>query len=299
MKVLITGGSGLVGKQLTKFLQSQNIQVVWLSRTKGVKNGIRSFLWDYKNAYIEEGAFEGVTHIVHLAGAGVFEKRWTKKYKKEIRDSRIETTKLLVEKAIKLNHLQAFISGSAIGIYGNSFNKTLLNETSEYGNDYLAQVTKEWEGATEPLINTSIRLAIIRTGIVLSEHGGALPAMINPIKAYIGSPLASGEQVISWIHINDLCGIFSKAITDNEIKGIYNGVAPYPVTNKVLTQVAAEVLQRPLIMPNVPGFALNIILGKEKAASVIQGIAVSAEKIRTSGFVFSYPEIKTALQNLL
>jgi uncharacterized protein (TIGR01777 family) len=299
MKILITGGSGLVGKQLTKSLQAQNIEVTWLSRTKGVKDGIKSFLWDYKKGYIEEEAFDGITHIVHLAGAGVFDKRWTKSYKKEIFDSRILTTKLLVEKALKLNGLEAFISGSAIGIYGNSMNSVPLTETALYGNDYLAQVTKEWEAATVPLENSSIRLAIIRTGIVLSEHGGALPAMINPIKAYIGSPLASGEQIISWIHIDDLCTIFSKAITDAAIKGTYNGVAPEPVTNKVLTQTAAAILHKPLVMPNVPSFALNILLGKEKAASVVEGIAVSAEKISATGFTFTYPDIKKALSDLL
>ncbi len=299
MKVLITGGSGLVGKQLTKSLQEQNIEVVWLSRTKGVKEGVKSFLWDYKTEFIEEEAFEGITHIVHLAGAGVFDKRWTKSYKKEIFDSRVLTTKLLVKKASKLNKLQAFISGSAIGIYGNSLNKDPLTETAQYGNDYLAQVTKEWEAATATLLNSPVRLVIIRTGIVLSDQGGALPAMTNPIKGYIGSPLASGEQIISWIHIDDLSRIFFNAITNSELKGIYNGVAPEPVTNKVLTQTAAEILRKPLLMPNVPAFVLNIVLGKEKAASVIQGIAVSSEKISATGFTYIYPSIKMALNDLL
>ncbi len=299
MKVLITGGSGLVGSELTKQLKSRGHEVVWLSRTAGIKNNVTCYAWDYKNNFIDPAAFSGVTHIVHLAGAGVFDKRWSETYKKEIYDSRIKTTKLLAEKTVGIAGLQAFVSGSAIGIYGNSMNDRMLEENTPAGNDFLAEVTKDWEDATALFEQRSVRTVKIRTGIVLAKHAGALPAMITPIKYGIGSPLGTGKQIISWIHIKDLCGIFAKAAEDESMHGAYNGAAPYPVSNEEFTKTAAIILHKPLVLPNVPAFAMNIVLGKEKAASVIEGIAVSALRIQKQGFAFKYPRLKEALSDLL
>lgn len=299
MKILITGGSGLVGSQLTNILKNKGIEVVWLSRTAGNKNGIESFKWDYKSKYIDTKAFNGVTHLVHLAGAGVFEKRWSPFYKKEIYESRIKTTELLVEYLPKMQQLKAVICGTAIGIYGNSLQVTLLDENANNGTDFLAKTTVDWEKAADLFGPTGIRTVKIRTGIVLAKGTGALPAITQPIKLYIGSPLASGEQIISWIHLDDLCNIFVKAIEDERMSGSYNGVAPMPVSNRVFTETAAKILKKPLILPNVPAFALNMILGKEKADSVVKGISVSASKIQHEGFIFKYPTLETALNNLL
>ncbi len=299
MKILITGGSGLVGSHLTQMLKNKGIEVVWLSRQAGVRNGIVSYKWDYKTSYIDHKAFEGITHVIHLAGAGVFERRWTAAYKKEIHDSRIETTKLLAKHLPDMPLLQAFISSSAIGIYGNSFQTTPLKEDAAQGKDFLARTTIDWEAAADLIGEQKIRIVKIRVGIVLAQPSGALPTMVKPIKLNIGSPLASGEQIISWIHIEDLCNIFIKAIEDSSMNGIYNGVAPNPVSNKTFTENAAEILHKPLIFPNVPAFALNFILGKEKACSVIQGIPASSVKIQQQGFSFKYPELKAALADLL
>ena len=299
MKILITGGSGLVGSRLTQMLINKGIEVKWLSRTAGKKDGIDCFRWDYKTNYIDEKAFEGVTHLVHLAGAGVFEKRWSASYKKEIYDSRIKTTQLLVQYLPKVQSLKAFVCGTAIGIYGNSLQKNLLEEDAGNGSDFLAKTTVDWEKAADTNIPPGIRTVKIRTGIVLAKDAGALPAMVQPIKFLIGSPLASGEQIISWIHLDDLCNIFIKAIEDEGMNGVYNGVAPTPLSNKVFSKTIAAVIKKPLIMPNVPAFALNVILGKEKAYSVVEGIPVSSAKIQKAGFTFIFPTLEKALNDLL
>lgn len=299
MKILITGGSGLVGTHLTQMLKNKGIEVVWLSRKGGVKNGIVSYKWDYKTSYIDPKALEGITHVIHLAGAGVFDKRWTASYKKEIHDSRIETTNLLAKHLSDMPQLQAFISSSAIGIYGNSFQIVPLKEEAVLGKDFLARTTIDWEAAADLIGSKNIRIVKIRVGIVLAKPGGALPAMVKPIKLNIGSPLASGNQIISWIHIEDLCNIFIKAIEDSSMNGAYNAVAPNPVTNEIFTRTAAQILHKPLILPNVPAFALNLILGKEKACSVVQGIPVSSTRIQEQGFSFKYPELQEALTDLL
>lgn len=299
MKVLITGGSGLVGSKLTKLLTNTGYEVVWLSRNSGVKNGVTCYKWDYKNNFIDPKAFEGVTHIVHLAGAGVFEKRWSEEYKKEILDSRVKATELLIKKAAEFSSIKACVCASAIGIYGNSYNTIPLNENADLGNDFLAEVTQKWELALDKFKTTAIRTVELRIGIVLAKEGGALQSIIAPIKYFIGSPLASGKQIISWIHIQDLCGMILKSIQDETMTGVYNAVGPNPVSNKEFTEVAAKIINKPLLMPNVPTFALELVLGKQKAASVVQGIAVSSSKIESSGFRFSYPTIESALNDLL
>lgn len=299
MKVLITGGSGLVGSELTKLLIHKGHEVVWLSRNSGVKNGITSYKWDYKNDFIDTKAFEGVSYIVHLAGAGVFEKRWSAAYKKEIADSRVKATELLIRKATEFPLIKACVCASAIGIYGNSYNTIPLNEDADLGDDFLADITKKWELAINQFKTTSIRTVKLRIGIVLAKEGGALPSIVTPIRYFIGSPLASGNQIISWIHIQDLCGMILKSIEDETMAGVYNAVGPNPVSNKVFTELAAKIINKPIFMPHVPSFALQLILGKQKSASVIQGIAVSSSKIQSSGFKFSYPTIESALNDLL
>lgn len=299
MTILITGGSGLVGTELTHMLTEKGHKVVWLSRTAGVKRGIKCFKWDYKNHYVDLKAFESVTHIVHLAGAGVFDNKWSDSYKKEIVDSRIKATEVLISAASSFPSIKTWVCASAIGIYGNSMNNTPNIETADIGSDFLAQVTKQWEDATDKVTLTNARLVQIRIGIVLAKDGGALPSMITPIKYFIGSPLASGNQIISWIHIEDLCGIIMKALTDEFVIGVYNAVAPNAVTNGEFTKSVGEIMKKPLFMPNVPSFVLELILGKERAASVIQGIKASSKKIEMAGYTFKFPNLKNALSNIL
>jgi len=299
MKVLITGGSGLVGTRLTHFLTNKGIEVVWLSRKSGTHNNIVSYEWDYKKGKIDTEVFKDVTHIVHLAGAGVFDKSWTSNYKKEIIDSRIETTRLLFEHIASMKKLTAFICSSAIGWYGNSLGNKKMIESDPPSYDFLSEVAVKWEQAADQFQTKDIRTVKIRIGIALSEKGGALQSMLLPVKFGFGSPLASGKQIISWIHLDDLCGIFIKALEEDIMKGIYNAVAPEPVQNREFMQQCAYAMGRPFFLPHVPETILNIVLGKEKSKSVTQGINVSSEKIQKQDYLFLYPDLNSALKNLI
>lgn len=295
-KILITGASGLIGTRLTELLLTNNYEVAHLGRsTKPGK--VPSFIWEIDNRIIDEQAFENVDTIIHLAGASVAEKRWTAKRKKEILDSRIQSTLLLKEALAKNNHsVKTFISASAIGYYG-FVDEKIFDEVSEPGNDFLAQVTKRWEDSVDAISTLGLRVVKIRIGIVMAKEGGALKEIVKPIMFGLGSPIGSGRQYLSWIHIDDLSAIFLKAISDEKMKGAYNATVSW-ITNESLIQLIAKVLHKPLWMPNVPSFLLKILLG-EMASIVLNGSKVSSEKIRKTGFQFQFGSIETALKNLL
>lgn len=296
--VLITGASGLIGTRLTKLLIERGHTVAHLGRSRK-EGSIPSYVWDIKNRTIEDEALKRVNTIVHLAGAGVADKRWNEDRKKEILDSRTLSTRLLYEKLATTNHrVTAVISASAVGYYGFTAGSELFTESHKPGQDFLADVVRAWEAEVDTIGTLDIRVAKIRIGIVLSNGGGALAQMITPVKWFVGSPLASGNQYMSWIHIDDLCGIFLKAIEDDDVRGAYNGVAPNPVTNASFTRVLAEVMQRPLWAPNVPAFALRLLVG-EMADIVVYGNNVSADKIAQAGYSFQYPQLKQALKDLV
>ncbi len=298
-KILITGGSGLVGSLLTKKLVEKGYQVSHLSRRNGQKDGINIYKWDIQNKQIDPAAFDGVTHIVHLAGAGVADERWTPQRKQIIRSSRIDSALLLFDQVRKHNlSLEGFISASAIGIYGNNDGKVVFDETSPHASDFLAQVVVDWEKAVENFNDIGIRTALLRIGVVLAKEGGALQKIAQPIRYGIGAPLASGNQYMSWIHINDLVDMFVMAIENEKISGPYDAVAPNPVTNKEFTKITAEVLKKPLWLPNVPSFVLKLMLG-EMASIVTGGSRVSDKKIRETGFNPKFTEAKEAILDLL
>ncbi len=294
-KVLITGASGLIGSTLSELL-SKNHSIVQLGRSKR-ENKDSSFVWDIKKNEIEPNAFDEDSTIVHLAGSNVGDKRWTSSWKKEILDSRIRSTRLLFDTIKKNNRsIKTFVSASAIGYYGFE-SDSVFEEESIPGEDFLAQVTKRWEDEVDKIKSLGIRVVKIRIGIVLSEKGGALDKMVLPIKYGVGSPLGSGQQYLSWIHIDDLCGIFAKAIEDEKMNGAYNAVSSW-VTNSEMTKAIAKTLKKPLWLPNVPSFVLKIILG-EMADIVLNGSKVSSEKIKNAGFRFQYSVLENALKDLL
>ena len=297
--ILITGGSGLIGTTLSSHLLARGYKVSWLSRKEGNKGEIKIFGWDYKLNKIDEKAIEQASYIVHLAGANVGDKRWTKEYKTEILESRTRSTALLFEAIRKYNpSLKSFIGGSAVGVYGADRGDELLKENSSFGSDFLAEVVKEWERETDKFSALGIRTVKIRTGIVLSKTGGVLEKMATPIKLHAGSALGSGKQFVPWIHIDDLCGIFIKAIEDEYLQGAYNAAAPNPVTNAQLTNEIASVLNRKVILPNVPSFVLKLALG-EFSSSVLGSERVSSDKIQKAGYQFKYTNVDNALKNLL
>lgn len=296
--VLITGASGLIGTHLSPLLQRKGYRVIHLSREIPLKSTFETFQWDVHEQTIDEKAIEQADYIIHLAGAGIADKKWTGLRKKEIIDSRVESIHLLFKTIQKTNAtIKCFVSASGIGIYGATTSEIIFSETDSPANDFLGITCKLWEGAAEIIAKLNIRTVKLRTGIVLSEKGGALAKMAKPIHLFVGSPLGSGKQYMPWIHLDDLCEIYMQAIEDVSMNGPYNAVAPEHITNDYFTRMLAKALKRPLMMPNVPAFLLKFILG-EMSAAVLNGSRVSCKKLEATGFTFQYDTLNKALKNL-
>ncbi|MCP9753664.1 TIGR01777 family protein [Lacihabitans sp. CCS-44] len=294
MKVLITGGSGLIGKALTIRLIAEGHQVNILTRKITNKSAAKEFTWNGQS--IDSKAFENVEVLVHLAGAGIADKKWTSERKQEIIDSRVKSLELISEKYTGTS-LKAIIGGSAVGYYGGDSGETENNENSPHGKDFMAECCLKWEKAEEAFAKKlNLRLVKVRTGVVLDSADGALPQIIKPIKYYAGTALGSGKQWMSWIHIDDIVEIFYQAIVNEQIKGTTNGVAPNPVRNQDFTKLAAEVMNRKLFLPNAPAFILKMILGEMSV--VVLGSSRVYNK-QTLPFVFKYEYLENALRNLL
>ncbi len=296
--VLITGGSGLVGMRLTALLLEKGYSVAHLSRSAKVIPGIQNYCWDIEKQKVDAEAIEKADFIVHLAGESIVAKKWTSARKAAILNSRVKSLELL-NKAISTSHHkpEALISASAIGYYGFSGAEKIFNESNAPGVDFAASTCVAWENAALTF-EQKMRTVRIRLGIVLSAKGGALPQMALPIKLFVGSAIGNGNQYVPWIHIDDVCYIFIKAIEDTQMKGVYNAVAPHQaITQKVLTKTLAGVLQRPLFLPRVPEFLMKIILGS-RAYLVLNGNRVSAEKLEKTGFHFVFTDLKSALKNI-
>jgi uncharacterized protein len=294
-KVLITGGSGLVGSRLTDLLLSKGFEVRWLSRNPGNKGDVKTYKWDIQAQAIDEAAFDGLHAVIHLAGAGVADKRWTEAYKTEIRDSRIQSTQLLF-KYLQKFPVPHFIGASAVGYYGSRGDE-LLTESSTAGDSFLAKVCIEWESEMNRIAETGSRVAMIRIGIVLSTKGGALPVMDKPVRLGVGAYLGDGKQYMPWIHIEDLCGMFIHLLEQESLTGAFNGGAPEPLSNKDFIKSIAKALGRPFIPAPGPAFVLKIVLG-EQADMVLMSNRTSAERILSTGFQFQFTDAVTALQDL-
>ena len=294
--VLITGASGLVGTALTEVLLKNHYQVSHLGRSRTSKKSVKSYIWDIKRGFIEEGAIESANIVVHLAGAGVADKPWTESRKQEIMQSRVQSTRLLFEKLASIEHqCEAVVAASAIGIYGMNTGADWVDEESTAGTGFLVDVVRQWEQEITRFEQLNLRVVTLRTGVVLSDEGGALPKIAKPIKMNVGAAIGTGDQYMSWIHIDDLCGIILSAIRDGHYQGVFNAVAPNPVTNKQFTKILAQVLNKALWLPPVPGMVLKMALG-ELAQVVLGGNRVSAKKIVAQGYHFEYGELTPALQ---
>lgn len=296
--ILISGGTGLVGSALSQLLTNAGYTVAHLSRNPE-KSTYKAFKWDIANNYIDKEALQFAHAIINLAGAGVADKKWTNAYKKEIYDSRINSVKLLHQAlSLEKNHnVKAFISASAIGIYGMQLPEPTF-ENAPHGTNFLAKVCTNWELEVEKIETMGIRTAIIRVGIVLSKHGGFIPAIVKPAKFGFGAALGNGNMLTSWIHINDLCQMFKFALENQQFNGVYNGVAPNPVTNKAITKAICNAINRPMILPPVPAFALKLMLG-EMANMILSSQNISCEKIIASGFKFSFTQATQAVNDVL
>lgn len=300
MKVLITGATGMIGQELVKVLHQNNVKVNYLSTSKDKlvsKENYKGFYWNPNTNEIDINAFEGVSVIYHLAGATVA-KRWTSSYKKEILDSRTIPTRLLFNTLQNIpNKVTQIISASAIGIYPNSLGAIYNEENTGVDNSFLGKVVELWENEVDAFKKLNILVTKIRIGIVLSNKGGALPQMVQPIKYGVGAAFGSGKQYQSWIHVEDLVNIFYYTQV-SELDGIYNAVAPHPVTNSAMTKEIAKVLKRPLWLPNIPKFVMKMVLG-EMHILVFSSQSVSALKILNQGFQFKFATIEKALTDLL
>ncbi|WP_026950780.1 TIGR01777 family oxidoreductase [Algoriphagus mannitolivorans] len=290
--ILISGGSGLVGKEITALLEKKGFEVAWLSRSTQNR---KSFLWDVEKDQIDPRAMEWADAVIHLAGAGVAEKRWTPERKKLILESRTQSTKLLfsaIEKAE--NKPSTFISASAVGYYGFNTGTALMDESSPAGKDFLAEVVQAWENEVKKMESIHLRTVMLRIGIVLDQDGGALKEIL---KLPVAAPLGSGDQWMSWIHIEDLARMFVFALEKTTLQGVYNAVAPNPATNQQLTREAANASGKPYLGIGAPPFMLKLVLG-EMAAMVLGGNRVSCQKIQKAGFQFEFSELLAALRDI-
>lgn len=300
MKVLITGGTGLIGRSLQKELLAQNIEVVVLSRIPRVSKikGLSYALWNIEEDKIDVNTICNVNHIVHLAGASLAEKRWTKKQQQNIIESRVKGANLIFKVLSENKHqVTSFISASGADCYGLKVTDKVYTETDVFGDDFLAKVCRLWEKSAFQFNAIGIRTVCLRTGIVFAKEQSALQKMIGSIKLGIGSPLGSGEQIMSFIHIEDLCKMYVKAITDSKMEGAYNAVADNK-TNKVVTKAIAKKLKKPCFFPNVPAFVLKLVFGK-MASILLEGSAADNTKIKQSGFQFQFQSLEEILENVL
>ena len=289
-KILITGGTGLVGKRLTAMLKERKHEVRILSRNP---KGLNEFKWDVSKSFIDDKALDNIDFIIHLAGAGIADKRWSNERKKVIIDSRVDTANLLFHKIKAQNiSLTGFISASGSNYYGAQTSDKIFEEKDDAGTDFLGDVCQKWEAAANQFKELNIPVTILRTGVVLSKKGGALEKMKTPVI----SPLGSGQQYMSWIHIDDLCNVYIKAI-EEDFRGVYNTVSPEYQTSNSFSKTLAKAIKRPYLPISVPGFLLKLVFG-ELAIILLEGSRLSSQKIENKGFVFKYSNLKEALKSL-
>jgi len=304
--VLISGGTGLIGSHLTKHLVERGFDVVILSRKKLSSDNpnISYSHWSVKDKIIDANVVRKADHIIHLAGAGVMDKKWTNDYKIIIVDSRTKSAELIIS-CLKGNdhNVKTFVSASAIGWYGEDKNhgerKEGFIESDLPSNNFLGETCVLWEASSEPVTALGTRLVKLRTGIVLSNKGGELKEFKNPLNFGVAPILGSGKQVVSWIHIDDLCRMYSEAIENQYLNGSYNAVAPNPVTQKELILILGQKMRNRFFIPvYVPGFILKLIFGK-RSIEILKSATVSDKKIKATGFTFLYPSIESAFDELL
>lgn len=297
MNILITGGTGLVGKYLATELRARKHEVRILSRSKSEKPF--EFYWNLDEKIIDEKAFENIDSIIHLAGATV-SKKWTEDYKKELYFSRIDAANLLLDYCQKKNiHLKSFISASGINYYGTFTSDQILEENSGIlHHDFLADLSVEWEKAAEKFKGTSERVVCLRTAVVLAKNGGAFEPLKKLTDLNIGSAVGSGKQWMNWIHIEDLVNMYIFAVENSDLNGSFNAVADEVPTNSDFMKTLAKVSNKFFLPINVPAFVLKSIFG-EMGEIILEGTRASNKKIKSKGFDFKYADLKKAFESLL
>jgi uncharacterized protein (TIGR01777 family) len=296
-RILITGGSGNIGKALSASLLKKGYEVCHLSRSVGSNPDIATFIWDVKAGEIDERCVEGVSTIIHLAGAGIADSRWTDDRKAEIIKSRTDSIALIYDLLKRIrNTVKTVISASASGFYSDRGDE-LLTENSSPINDFMSNCCVLWEQAVDKGNELGLRIVKFRTGVILDKNSGALQKIALPIKLGVGSALGSGKQWISWIALADVVKMYEFALEHDNLKGAFNMSTPNPVTNAELTKAIAKQLKKPLWLPNVPAFALKLFLG-EMSLVVLGSTKMEVSKISNAGFKFDFPEIQVALKSI-
>lgn len=298
MTVTVTGGSGLIGRELIARLLSGGHEVVSLGRAPrtGVPSAARLMIWDSQKGSPPAESLEGVGAVVHLAGEPVAQ-RWSQEAKRRIRASRVEATRRLVDgiRAAR-SRPKALVCASAVGYYGDRGDE-ILAETSKPGAGFLPEICVDWEKQAIAARTLDVRVVIVRIGLVLARHGGALDRMLPAFRAGAGGRLGSGEQWMSWIHLNDLVRLFERTVTDESVSGVWNGVAPNPVTNADFTRALGRALHRPALLP-VPRFAIQLLFG-QMGEILFHSQRAMPEGPRAAGFEFEHPEVFAAFKDLL
>lgn len=297
MKVLLSGSTGLVGSALFESLRKQRHEVVRLVRSVGASSGT-DIIWDPKTGEAEKSRFEGFDAVVHLAGDGIATGRWNERKKREIRESRALGTKNLAEILSQLqNPPSVFLTASAIGIYGNR-EAEVLDEQSQPGKGFLAEVCQEWEAAAQPASQKEIRTVQTRFGIILSSKGGALKKMLFPFKMGLGGIIGDGTQYMSWVALADVVGVLEKTLLDSSLKGPVNVVAPEAVNNATFTQILGDILLRPTLLP-MPAFLARLAFGEMADELLLASARVTPKKLLASGYHFQFSDLKSCLEDLL
>jgi hypothetical protein len=298
-KVLISGGTGLVGRKLSALLLEKGYRVAILSRDPKPANGISEYYWDPGKGIMDPEAIKNTDFIVHLAGVKITGRRWTSRRKRMILKSRLDTANLLYKALIETGERPgAFISASAVGYYGTATTDRVFTEQDPASGDFLGATCVKWEKAADQFRSIGIRTVIIRAGVILAEKGTLLQQLHIPLRMGLVAAVGTGRQYVPWIHITDLCNIYIKAIGDTALQGAYNAVAPEHITNKTFVKTLAQAYHKSVWIPNVPAIFLKIAVG-EMSKIALEGNRVSSQKIRLAGFNFKFPDLKSALKDLL
>ena len=292
--VIITGGTGLIGRQLSLLLKEKGYRVVWLSRKPSGPSPYETILWDPKQEIIDKASVRRADHIIHLAGENIGARRWSENRKKKIVESRIASTRLLFN-ALKDPPVQCrtFISLSASGYYGMVTTERIFNENDPPAPDFLGKTCEAWEQEARRVQETGIRTVILRSGVVLSEEGGILPRLRHSVRFMAGARAGKGNQYMPWIHIEDLCRLILMSIEDKKLSGTYNAAAPCHVTNRAFMAQLRSSMNKPLLIPFIPSTMLHLMFG-EMAGMVLEGSRLSCRKILDTGFTFHYPDLQKA-----
>jgi uncharacterized protein (TIGR01777 family) len=297
--VLITGGSGLIGRYLTSLLLEKGYSVSHLSRGRGYPGRVRVHVWAPEKGVLDPVVFTGIDYVIHLAGANIGSKRWTEQRKCEIINSRVASSRI-IHKTITDNNLRikAFISASAVGYYGAVTSERIFTETDPPADDFLGTTCRLWEESADLFEKSGTRTVKIRTGVVLEKNDSALSKFISGARFGLFPALGNGKQYLAWIHIADLCHIYLKALEDETINGAYNAVSPEHTDNRRFVMTLASVMKKPFISPPVPSFFLRLAMG-ESSVVALKGSRVSTEKLISAGYNFLYPELLSALKDAL